>query len=246
MLFIFALLSADFAVGQIITSDAVPEPVNVKKQKRMAVNDKRFPKEKEWQNSFFFCSGKTGEYDLKSFSFDYISPGAYAWDFGYIGGGLFRKSFFLGLGTGVSGYHSKYSHKMDIIMPFFIHLKWYMLGNSTVSPYIATSQGLDLYFVCRDYKNYSDLELGLHSKYNIGLHFRPKKNSKFGITTAFEFGIVPYRVTESHRYKYEFSYHTSAYGGSSWVENVSIYRQEITQKMYNTALYLGANLALTF
>jgi hypothetical protein len=210
----------------------------------------RFPPQSEWHNILGFNMGVIGHYHstaavwqgtvnlFKGNGLHFDTDGLFAWDIRYIGGGLFNKSFFIGIGTGLVKYKtislSSYSfeYKKDIIFPLYLHLKWYMLGNSLCSPYIATSQGVDLYtskcsIVGGNAKYFF---VGPHARFELGVHFKPSKKRKFGITLGCEFGFNPYNYI---------SYI------SSW-DGLYNYRVEFEPHYFSHTSFIGGTFAISF
>ena len=212
----------------------------------------RFPTGGEWQSMIGFNAGVIGHYHSpvdvyngtvnlfhgKGIHFEDNS--SFAWDVNYIGGGLFSKTFFVGFGLGISGYQNKDIHKKDLSIPLYLHLKWYMAGNSAVSPYIATSQGAVLY-LCQDVFQ-TDRIIAVHSRYDIGLHIRPDLDSKFGISIACEFGFAPYRITSRTNSYYRYLYKYDRYNSYSH----EIKTQLLHNETFLLATYIGGYISIAF
>ena len=105
-----------------------------------------------------------------------------------------------------------------------MHVKWNMLGNSLVTPFVATSQGIDVYACPADSK--MPATVGLRSRFEIGLNFQPRSRD-LGISLAFEFGFGPYTIVKTRD------------GYSYWAEPIVSYR-------FRHASYIGAKMALCF
>lgn len=213
----------------------------------------RFPEGVEWQSMLGFNAGVVGRYHspkavLEGTKSLFAGRGSqasdtisFAWDLSYIGGGLVSRCFFIGFGTGVSGYAKASIHKRDIVIPLYVHIAWYMTGNSYVAPYLATSQGMDLY-ICQDYGQINT-SVGLHSRYDLGILIRPDKDySKLGISLAFEFGFAPYSYTEERNTKYTYVYDTRWNYERSHTTTI----QSLHKHTYGFATYIGGYIAFVF
>lgn len=230
--------------------------IEVKQTKNYHIADlkRRFPSESEWQNMIGFNAGVIGHYHnpvdvynstiglFTGKGIHFEEKSSFAWDASYIGGGLFSKCFFVGFGLGASGYINKAMHKKDITVPLFLHVKWYMAGNSAVSPYIATSQGIDIY-ICQDYAQ-THLVLGPHARFDLGIHIRPDLYSKFGISIACEFGFAPYRITDVINVEHQYYYNPG--GGSPYNFPRTIFQQLTNVYSYSHASYIGGYFAFVF